>query len=129
MRLRKWLNGSKNGQELKLNVKKRKTRDGLKELAIKAETIGMLAVTKEKSADKPDVVPAAEKHPKAPEPLKAPERPERSAEMSVAELLVIAAHIPAEQGSVKKAIRKKYFDRAGFAQNNEQRPGVNDTNP
>ena len=85
-----------------------------KETKIKPEKLGMLAVTKETPAEKPEPAPATEKKPKTPEPLKAPERPKDPVNMSVAELLVIAAHIPLEQGSVKKLYEKNLLTEQGL---------------
>ena len=87
-----------------------------KEIKIKPEKLGKLAVTKEETPnDKPETpLPATENKPKTPEPLKVPERPKDPANMSVAELLVIASHIPIEQGNIKKLYENNLLTEQGL---------------
>ncbi len=80
----------------------------------KPEDLGKLAIKPERSEPVPML--AELEKPKRPEPLKAPERPKTPEHMTVAELLIIAEHIPAEYGSVKKLYETHIIDEEGLRQ-------------
>lgn len=83
-----------------------------KELTIKPEKLGKLAVTEDKP--KAEHISIEEVKPKATEPLKVPERPKDPQNMSVAELLLIASHITIESGSLKKLYENNLITEQGL---------------
>ncbi|HUP26678.1 MAG TPA: hypothetical protein VM124_03485, partial [Candidatus Limnocylindrales bacterium] len=82
------------------------------ELSPQPEHLGKLAVKPEQP--KPESTPAELEKPSRPEPIKVPPRPKAPEQMSVAELLVIAEHIPAEHGSVKKLYETRIINEEGL---------------